>query len=65
MLVEPFDHTVPPWFRKWDEPGLDTVVQAQPDQGTHSTRVSSTAVEGRLVIDLEVYRDAHAVPDTP
>ncbi len=65
VVVELLDHTVSPRFCRGNEPGLNPIVQAQPYQRAHSTRMSSAAVEGRLVVDLEVLGDTKAVPDTP
>ena len=64
-VIEVLDHPISPRLRHWDEPGLNVVMQAQPDERTHATGMRRAAKEGHGVVNREVIWDTHACPDGP
>jgi hypothetical protein len=65
MVVELLDHPVSPRLSDRDKPEVDSVEQAEADEGSHASWMSRTSIEDHLVIDLDMVRDAHAPPNRP
>jgi hypothetical protein len=64
-IIEAFDHPVSPRLRHWDEPGLNVVMQTQPNEGPHATGMRRTTKEGHGIVNLYVVRYTHTHPDGP
>src|SRR5207253_3821832 len=64
-IVEFLNNAVTPRLSDWNEPGLNTIEQAQPNQRPHRTRMTSAPVEHQLVVDLLVPRQSQAQPCRP
>ena len=63
MVVEFFDHSVPPWLRRWNEPEIDSIMQAETDKRSHASGMGWTSIKGQLIVHLKVLRDAHTQPE--
>jgi hypothetical protein len=65
VVVELFNHTVPPGLSHRNKPGFDSVEQTQPDQIAHASWVLTAAKENRLVIHLLVVGYTQTAPTRP
>src|SRR6266851_2401123 len=65
MVIELFNHSVPPRLGRRNEPGLDTIGQTQANQNTHPPRITTTAVEDCFVIYLLLLRYPQTTPVRP
>jgi hypothetical protein len=54
-----------PRLSRRNEPGLDVMVQTEPDRGTHASGVSRAAVEDHFVVHLVVVRHTQTAPEGP
>src|SRR6266496_3684590 len=63
MVVELLDDSVPPWLGRWNEPELDSIVQAETNKRSHASWIDWTAEESHLIVHLKIVRDAHTQPD--
>src|SRR5206468_11537250 len=64
-VIEFLNHSVAPRLTDGNEPGLDTVQQAQTNQRSHGTRIAPAAVKYHLVIDLLISRQTESQPRRP
>jgi hypothetical protein len=58
-VVEFLNHPVSPWPSHWDEPWLDTVMQAKPDERPHASGMRWAAEKGDGVVSLDMIRYSH------
>src|SRR5262249_49624085 len=65
VIIEFFHYSISPRLRHWDEPRLDLVEQAQPDQIAHSSRMPSTTKEHQFIVHLLMLGQPQTAPDRP
>ena len=65
MVIELFNDFVSPRLSDRDETGIDTIEQTKLGEQSHSPWVDRAAIEGHLVIDLDIVGNAHAIPHRP
>ena len=65
VVIEFLYHAVSPRFPWRNKPELNAMMQTKPNQTTHAPRMSRTAVEDHVVIDLEMVGDSQSLPDSP
>ena len=65
VIIELFHYAISPRLRHWDEPRLDLIEQAQPDQIAHSSRMPSATKEHKLIVHLLMLRHPQTAPDRP
>ena len=63
MVVELLDDAVPPWLGRWNEPEIDSVAQAEPNEGSHAAGMGWASVKGQLIVHLKVLGNPHTQPD--
>ena len=65
VMIELFHHPVAPRLRLGNEPQLDSVMQAKPDEWPHPAWMSGTTVEHHFVVHLEMTGNPEPAPDRP
>src|SRR3989304_6715580 len=63
MVVELFDHSVTLGFGRWDEPQIDSVVEAKPNKWSHTSWMGWTSEKSQLVVYLKIFGNAHTLPN--
>src|SRR5512139_2482928 len=63
MVIEFLDETVAPWLRRWNEPEIDTIAQAEANKGSHASWMGRASVKSQFIVNLKVLRDAHTQPN--
>ena len=64
-MIELLHHPIAPWLRLGDEPQLDPVLEAQPDERPQPAWMRGAAVEDHFVIHLEMPRHPEPTPNHP
>ena len=65
MVIEFFHYAITPRLAFGNEPELNAIEQAQPNQAAHAMRMCRAAVENHLVVDLLMLRHSQPPPDGP
>src|SRR3972149_11794486 len=63
MVVELFDYSVTLGFGRWDEPQIDSVVEAKPNKWSHTSWMGWTSEKSQLVVYLKIFGNAHTLPN--
>ncbi len=60
MIIELLDNPVSPWFGRWNEPEVDSILQTEANERPHAAGMSWTPIKGEFIVYLQILRDAHA-----
>lgn len=54
MVIELLDNSVPLRFGRWNEPEMDSKMQAETNKRSHASWMGGTSIKGQFIVHLKV-----------
>src|SRR4026207_1374838 len=65
MVIELLNDTIAPRLGHGDEPGLNIMQQAKPNQDSHPARMLTTPIKNQFIVHLQILWNPQTAPTRP